>query len=352
MTDIWYAEVPFFYAEIERVRDSRLRERPVIVGGDPRKKGKVQSASAEAEKAGVAIGMEVSRGLELCPQARAVRTDMAHYREVSGSLRACFREAAEAIEPVGLDSAFIQPREEAVRDVEVLGQRVRERLGLPLRVGVAQVKFLSRLAAEGLGREGVFCIRAGGESEFLRPLPVSRLPGVGPRTVATLRELGVERVGDLLAFDESEMESRLGNHGLRILEFARGEDHSGVQARQIRQSLSRVITFEQPESDRGEINGQVERMSREIVSRLDREGWIGHRVSLKVSFEGGLTNTRSRSLGRPVEGIEDLCRVALGLVDLTQVGSRPARRLGLSVAQLEPAASRGRQLELFGPAQK
>ena len=114
MTPIWFAEVPAFYAEIERLRDPRLRDRAVLVGGDPRKKGKVQSASHEAEAAGVRVGMEVRRALEICPQARAVRTDMAHYREVSGRLRACFRKPAQAIEPAGLESAFIQPSRDSL----------------------------------------------------------------------------------------------------------------------------------------------------------------------------------------------------------------------------------------------
>lgn len=348
MTAIWFAEVPSFYAEVERLRDPRLRDRPVIVGGDPRKKGKVQSASVEAEKTGVRVGMEVRRALELCPQGRAVRTDMVHYREVSGSLRACFREGAQAIEPLGLDSAFIQPWGGAKPDASGLRESVRDRLGLPLRIGVAGIKFLARLAAEDLEREGVFCIRPGTESDFLRPLPVSRLPGVGPRTVSTLLEIGVERVGDLLKVDDSEIESRLGNHGLRILEFARGEDDSKVQGRPTRQSLSREITFERPESDRGVMDEQIERLAREIASRLHREGWVGHRVSLRVSFEAGGTNTRSRTLGRPLAGAQDLANLALGLISSTQAGSRPLRRLALAVSQLAPAAQRDRQLDLFG----
>lgn len=350
MTPIWFAQVPSFYAEIERLRDPRLRDRAVLVGGDPRKKGKVQSASLEAESAGVRVGMEVRRALELCPQARAVRTDMAHYREVSGSLRACFRMDAQAIEPLGLESAFIQPSRGNDSDADRLLESVRDTLGLPLRIGVAGIKFLARLAAEDLGREGVFRIRPGSESDFLRPLPVSRLPGVGPRTVSTLLEIGVECVGDLLRVGDSEMESRLGNHGLRILEFARGEDDSAVQGRPTRQSLSREITFEQSESDRGVMDEQIERLSREITLRLDREGWIGHRVSLRVSFEGGGTSTRSRTLRRPVAGAQDLATLAQGLLASTQAGSRPLRRLGLAVAQLAPAAQRDRQLDLFGEA--
>ncbi len=348
MAPIWFAEVPWFYAEIERLRDPRLRSRAVLVGGDPRKKGKVQSASLEAETAGVRVGMEVRRALELCPQARAVRTDMAHYREVSGSLRACFRRDAQAIEPLGLESAFIQPSSRKGSDPNRLLEKVRDTLGLPLRIGVAEIKFLARLAGENLAREGVFRIRPGTESDFLRPLPVSRLPGVGPRTVSTLLDIGVRSVGDLLGVDDSEMESRLGNHGLRILEFARGEDDSVVQGRQTRQSLSREITFEPPESDLGVMDEQIESLSREIAARLDREGWIGHRVSLRLSFEGGGTSTRSRTLGRPVDGARDLAALAQGFLASTQAGARPVRRLGVAVAQLAPSAERDRQLDLFG----
>jgi DNA polymerase-4 len=349
---IFYAEVPAFYAEIERLRDPLLRERPVIVGGDPRKRGRVQSASPEAISVGVEVGMEMRRALACCPRARTARTDMAHYREVSNRLRSCFQDGSRAMEPLGLDAAYLESPEalEAVDYARSLRERVRERLGLPLRVGVSALKFLARLAAEEAGPEGILAIAAGEEAGFLHPLPVSKLPGVGPRTLSRLRDLGVGQVGDLLGIDPGQLEATLGNHGLRILELARGEDHGRVDARPLRQSLSREIGFPEPEIDRGTMDEALGVLARELCERLEREGWVGHRVGIRLSFDGGGRTSRTRSLGRPLSGRSELVALTSALLGKTQAGTRAVRRLGLVVSQLEARAEADSQLDLFGPA--
>ena len=227
MRNLLFAFVPGFYAEAERVRDTSLRDRPLIVGGDPRKRGLVQSATPEALAAGVELGMEVVLALDRCPMARAVPTDMKHYREVSGRLRVCFRDGARAMEPLGLESAFVEPRtDDSERDeAEVaavrLRDRIRQELELPLQVGISARKFLARIAAEDAGADGILRIPVGQESAYLHPLAPSRLPGVGPRTVERLEELGVRCIRDLLSVSENVLQSELGNHGLRILAYAR-----------------------------------------------------------------------------------------------------------------------------------
>ena len=153
-----YATVRGFYAEVERRGDTLLRERPVIVGGNPRKRGTVQSATPDAIAAGVEIGMSMQEALQRCPTARALATDMRRYREVASQLRACFRRETARVEPAGLDAAYLDLGESEVPAEEVaerLRSRVEEELRLPLRVGIAPVKFLAKLAAEEAGSEGI-----------------------------------------------------------------------------------------------------------------------------------------------------------------------------------------------------
>ena len=346
---ILFAEVPDFYAEVERSRDPALGDRPVVVGGDPRKRGVVQSASREAREAGVELGMPMQLALARCPQARAVKTDMKHYREVSGRLRACLRAEVEAVEPVALESAYLDVSlagEDARSVADRLIERVKQSLGLPLCVGIAATKALARLAAEEATPGSSFRIAPTEEARFLAPLPVGRLPGVGPRTLETLRGLGAATIGDLLRLEPARIERELGNHGLRILALAAGREDSTVRGHRHPRSLSREHTFRPAELDLGELWDCVERLSQLLGEALQEQALCGRRVGVKVRFDDDQTTTRSRTLPVPVATAAEIRPVAVGLLGRTQAGARGVRVVGVTVAGLGPRPE-DRQLELF-----
>ena len=351
---ILYAEVPSFYAAVERARDPALRGRPVVVGGDPRKRGQVQSASSDALEAGVMAGMPMLEALERCPRAKMIKTDMKRYRQVSKLFKACLREVVDALEPSGLGAAYLDcgldagrlgldPEQTAAR----LTERVAEALGLPVRVGVATVKFLAKLAAERAGEGGVVRVPAGGEAAFLRPLAVGCLPGVGPRTVSSLAAMGAHRVGDLLALDSADLEKELGNHGLRILEFARGEDDSRVRAERPPQSLGQEFTFEEDQLDMVVLSERLQRLAQGLENGLVRQGLCARRVVVKVRYADQETATRRRTQPRPVTSATEIFASALWLLDRTQAGRRPIRLLGVSLVGLLAADQPAPQLDLF-----
>jgi DNA polymerase-4 len=346
---ILFAEVPNFYAEVECLRDASLRGCPVIVGGDPRKRGLVQSANRDACAAGVAAGMTMQEALARCPAARAVKTDMKHYREVSGRLRGVLRAEVDAVEPVGLESAFLDVSL-CPEDPESIGSRlvdrVREGLGLPLQVGIAAAKFLARIAAEEAPPSGSFRIEAGAEAAFLATLPADRLPGVGPKTLATLSRLGVSTVGELAALERPVLERELGNHGLRILERAMGREDSTVRGHRHPHSLSREQTFRTPETDLGEMWGCLQRLSQLLGEALAEQGLCCRRVGIKVRFDDQQTTTRSRTLQTPVGAVADIYAVTVSLLERTQAGARGVRLLGVSVGGLTTSPEE-RQLDLF-----
>jgi DNA polymerase-4 len=327
----------------------------VVVGGDPRKRGQVQSASPEAEASGVRVGMPMLEALERCPRARAIRTDMKLYREISVELRTCLREEVDALEPAGLEAAFLDGSRLA-RDAEELARhlaaRVREKLELPLRIGIAPVKFLARLAAEELpGGEGVLRIRPGEETAFLHPLPVGRLPGVGPKTSDRLQALGAPLVGDLLRLGRQRLEKELGNHGLRILEFARGQDSASVRAARHPKSLSQESTFEERQLDLDVLWERLQLLAQSLEEGLRRQGLCARRVAVKVRYEDQSTTTRSHTHGRALSSAAEIFRVASTLLDRTLAGSRPIRRIGIALSRLSPAAQEEQQLELFSDSQ-
>jgi len=345
-----FVEVPCFYAEVERALAPEQRSRPVIVGGNPRKRGRVQSASSDALAAGVELGMPMLDALERCGGARVVRTDMKRYREMAGRLRAELRAEVERLEPAGLEAAFLDATggERAAEEVAAaVRERVSTSLGLVSRVGIASVKFLARIAAVQAGPTGVLRVPVGREAEFLAPLPVSVLPGVGPKTLGRLHDLGAKRVGDLRRVEVAELERVLGNHGLRLLEFASGDDPQPVRAARAPNSLSQETTFPEPQLDLAVIAEGLLRLATNLENTLRRQGLGARRVAVKVRYVDHESSTRTRTLDQPVSLAREIVALAETLLERTDAGSRPVRTLGIRLAALGSGRSRGGQLDLF-----
>lgn len=345
-----YAEVPRFYAEAERASDASLADRPVIVGGDPRKRGTVQGATEDALAAGVAIGMPVLEALELCPGARVRRTDMRAYRDLGARLRALFRRAVPRVEPAGLEAAYLDGSE-TPEPLEALARRlqdeVRDALRLPLRVGIAPVKFVAKLAAEEADASGVRRVGADEIRAFLRPLPVGRLPGVGPHTLAAFRDLGVVTAGDLAAASRSAVEDRLGNHGLALLGAAQGHGEARLRPAPHSRSLSQESTLADSERDAAVLERVLRDLATSLAAALARERLATRRLVLKVRYGDAETVTRSQTLPRALAAPDELAERGLELLWRTQAGDRAVRLLGLAAFQLTARPRDDRQLRLF-----
>ena len=346
-----YAEVPRFYAELERVADPALAGRPVIVGGDPRKRGLVQSATLDALGLGVEIGMPVLEALERCPGARLRRTNMRAYRERAGRLRAVFRRASARVEVAGLEAAYLDPSggDEAAEALALRLQReVREALRLPLRVGIASLKFVARLAAEESGLDGVRGVPLDGVRAFLDPLPVQRLPGVGPHTLAALGELGIATIGELARADARRVEERLGNHGRALRAAALGQGESRLRPGPRARSLSQESTLEVAERDSALLDARLQELAFGLAAALARERLGTRRLVLKLRYGDRELVTRSATLVRAVAGAEEIAERARELLRRTEAGQRGVRLLGLAAFELVSPPRDDRQLDLFG----
>lgn len=349
-----FAEVPCFYAAIER-RDGS-DPRPVIVGGDPRRRGLLQGASPEVEALGVHEGMPMLEALRLCPRARTLRTDLPRYREVSRRLFACLRRSLDRLEPFGLGAAYFDlagASEPAESIATVLRDAVREQVGLPLRVGIASGKFLARLAAQESPVEadggGVRRVPPGCETDFLHPLPASRIDGVGQKTAAALAELGATTIGEVVSLGRHRLEEVFGTHGLRIFASASGADDGPVRAARHPQSLSREVTVRGEPLDLAALGERLQDLARHLEVELEMQALSAAKVSLKVRYTDRVMTTRSRSLSSPIVAAAKIRDVASDLLTRTQAGSRPVRTLGIQLAKLAPAAESGWQLDLFDP---
>jgi DNA polymerase-4 len=354
MRCVLFAEVPSFYAAVARADDPSLAARPVIVGGDPRKRGRVQAATPDALALGVTLEMSVLEALRHCPGARAVRTDMARYRDVSRRLFAVLRAVSPQLEVFGLAACYADVAARA-DDPEAHAREliaaVAAALGLPLRVGIGAGKFLARIAAEEVpGERGVVRVPAGGEAAFLAPLPATRLDGVGRKTAAALAEMGGHTIGDVVRLGRERLQTAFGPHGLRIFACARGTDAEPVRAARHPKSLSRESTLRGEPIDVAVFGEQLAGLAQQLEEELARMGLAASRIAVKIRFADQGTTTRSATLPHPTAAAAELWEAARRLLGRTQAGARPARGLGIQLSRLAPAGEADRQLDLFPPS--
>jgi DNA polymerase-4 len=346
---VLFAEVPCFYAAVEIAQDPTLAGQPVLVGGNPHKRGLVQSASPEALAAGVEPEMPVLEALRLCPRARVVRTNVRLYREVSRALLACLRREAGRLEPFGLGAAYLDAPPSGSPDdlASRLRERVQAELTLTLRVGIATGKFVARLAAEESGEAGVRSIAPGSEAAFLAPLPLGRLEGVGRKTAAALAEIGARTIGDVARLGRDRLEEVFGPHGLRVFALASARDDAPLRTARHPQSLTREVTVRGEARDRGVLAEHLADLVRHLAEELRRQALAAGQVVVRLRYADQVTSSRSQALGAPTAEAGELQNVATRLLDRTQAGSRPIRTLGVQLSRLAPAGEADRQLELF-----
>jgi nucleotidyltransferase/DNA polymerase involved in DNA repair len=268
---------------------------------------------------------------------------------VSGRLFVCWRRGFDRLEPFGLGAAYLDVTgcgESAAGIAARLQAIAAEELGLRARVGIASGKFLARLAAQEAGPSGCASIEPERQAEFLSPLPVTRLEGVGSKTAAALAELGAQRIGQLLEIGPERLQAALGTQGLRIYAFATGRDDRPVRAASHPQSVSREATLDES-LDLEILGAQIEEIARRLEADLRAQALSAARVTLKLRFADRSTTSRSRTLSSPVASAAEIHQLALGLLARTQAGSRPARGLGVQLARLQQGASASQQLDLF-----
>ncbi len=349
---ILHVDMDAFFVEVERLRRPELRGVPVLVGGaGPR--GVVAAASYEARRFGVGSAMPAVRARRLCPGAVWVAPDHAEYGRVSRQVFAILRSFSPKVEGLSIDEAFLDvaglrrhyPAPSAV--AAAIRARLRADLGLPASVGAASTKFLAKLASEAAKPDGMLVIPAGTELDFLHPLPVAALWGVGDATRNAVAGLGVETVGDLAGLPVALLERRLGaaaGRHLHDLAWARDPRavETGGEAKSISVEETYAVDLTSPEQVDAELFAHCERLAR----RLRAAGVAARTVQLKVRFADFTTLTRSVTVDAPVDLTSELAAAARSLLARVP-GGRPVRLLGVGGAQLV-AARAPRQLALDG----
>ncbi|HKH26631.1 MAG TPA: DNA polymerase IV [Acidimicrobiia bacterium] len=336
---ILHLDLDAFYASVEQLADPSLRGRPVIVGGLGRR-GVVAAASYEARGYGVHSAMPMGRARRACPDGVFLAPRFDAYGDASESVMAIVREVTPMVEPLALDEAFLDVsgarrlHGSAPEIAVTLRRRINDETGLVASVGVASTKFVAKLASDLAKPDGLLVVEAGGEIDFIHPLPVRRLWGVGPKTGQRLAQLGVRTIGDVAALPEETLVHALGDsHGRHLHALAWNRDDPPVEPGRVVKSVGHEETFPTDITDRETLAREALRMSERVAERLRDGRRAGRTVQLKLRYKNFRTITRSRTLPEPTNLAADIGGVARTLLDAAEIGDG-IRLLGVAMQQL------------------
>jgi len=339
---ILHVDMDAFYASIEQRERPELRNRPVIVGGSPSGRGVVAAASYEAREFGVHSAMPASRASRLCPHAVFVKPRISFYADIGHQVREILRDYTPLVEPLSLDEAFLDVtgsdkiHGSAVEIGRKIKDRIREELQLVASVGVAPNKFLAKIASDQDKPDGFTVVASDGIAEFLAPLPIRRLWGVGKQAEKRLQAFGVETIGDLKRFPLETLIETFGEKiGTHLGRLCRGEDDRAVIPDHQAISISHETTFAQDIDDRETLLAVLQQLTDQVARRLRRQAATASTVHLKIRYPDFQTSTRSLRLATPTDVTRELWQ-AVKTLFTERLPERPleVRLLGMGVSQL------------------
>jgi DNA polymerase IV len=345
---ILHADLDAFFAAVEQRDHPELRGRPVLVGG-----GVVLAPSYEAKTCGVETAMGIRRALRLCPNAIVVRPRMTAYAEASKAVYRVFEDTTPLVEGLSIDEAFLDvrgmrrlagsPTEIAKR----LRRDVRKRVGLPITVGVARTKFLAKVASAVAKPDGLLAVPPEGELEFLHPLPVERLWGVGRVTARRLHDAGISTVGQVAELPEAALVMLLGRAvGRHLHALAHNRDPRPVQTRRRRGSIGAQRALGWSPTSLGEVDVSLIGLVERVTRRMRAADRLGRTVVLRMRFDDSSRATRSQTLPYPTANTQTILTAARELLTIAVplIQRQGITLVGIAVTNL--ADGRGGQLML------
>ncbi|AQZ64820.1 DNA polymerase IV [[Actinomadura] parvosata subsp. kistnae] len=349
---ILHVDMDAFFASVELLDRPELRGRPVIVGS-PAGRGVVLSATYEARAFGVHSAMPMSRARRLCPQATIIPPSHGKYSEVSKGVMEIFHSITPLVEPIASDEAFLDVGGARRRlgppatVAAMIREQVLDRYGITCSVGVASSKFVAKLASKQCKPDGLLVVPADQVVDFLHPLPVSALWGVGERTEQSLVRLGIRTVGDLARVPSSTLQRELGQAvGAHLAALAWGRDERPVTAHVPDKSIGNEETFAADVDDPDVIKRELLRLSERVAARMRKAGHVGRTVSVKLRRADFTTINRSRTLREPTDVAQVIYATACELFEAAGLDRVRLRLVGVRMENLRPADEATRQLAL------
>ena len=356
---IIHLDMDAFYPAVEALDNPALKGRPVIVGGTP-KRGVVSSASYEAREFGVHSAQPIATAVRLCPDGIFLPVRMKRYKEISEQIFEIFHRFTPLVEPLSIDEAFLDVTGsthlfgDPIKIAKTIKQTVVKETGLTVSAGVAPSKFVAKIASDMEKPDGLTVVRPDRVREFLDPLPIKKMWGVGKATQETLGRLNVRTFKDLGRVPVKLLERRFGIHGLKMHLLSMGIDERAVVPDQDVKSVGHEETFSDDISDIGPAKKELLSLANKVARRMRQKKTTGRTITLKVKYDDFVQITRSATLPKPTDDGPEIYSIACSLLEKTDAGKRPVRLLGISLSKLSFPASEN-QLALFdqdGSSQK
>jgi len=348
---IFHIDLDAFFVSVEQVLDPRLKGKPVIVGGDPERRGVVASASYEARPFGIHAGMPLSRARRLCPQAIFIRANFSRYRDASAKFMEILADFSPHIEPLGLDEAYLdvtgyeQPYGSTRELALAIKERIYKELKLTASVGIATCKVVAKIASDLCKPDGLLEVAPGGEQDFLNRLPVAKLPGVGKKTEQALKSMGISTIGELASAPQERIREQFGAIGIVIHSYARGIDDRRVEAPGEPKSISKQITFAKDSLDRHFLEAELRGVCQEVGEELRCRNKKAKCVAIRLRYADFKTITRQLSLKQLVASNQLIFTTALQLLNKALAQrAKPVRLIGVKVSNL---VAQEKQLHMF-----
>jgi len=345
-----HIDMDTFFCSVERLIDPTLEGKPVIVGGQPTQRGVVAACSYEAREYGVHSAMPLVKAGKLCPQAVYLPGNFTAYVHYSGRVRDILDEYTPLVEHAGIDEAYLDltgsqlALGEPGEVVQEIRKRIADELGLPASAGLSAAKVVSKVASAAAKPNGFLEIKQGEELAFLSPLPVEKLPGVGPVCRASLHDLGIRTVGDLSLLPVEALESVLGSWGRVLHQHARGIDNRRLSEGRLPRSVSRETTYDTDTIDYELVRSTLLLLSERCCLALRKDGLATSRIAVKLRHSDFKTYMKFRTLEVPTDQEQTVYRVACELFDRLLDSGVRIRLVGVALTGLAVAGCQG---ELF-----
>ena len=353
---IFHLDMDAFFVSVEELRDPSLKGKPVVVGGKSDERGVVSAASYAARKFGVHSAMPLREAYRRCPQAIFIEGNPADYRDYSKKVHAILRDFSPLVEQVSIDEAFLDLTGARrllgppLAAAHKLHEKVRGETGLPCSIGAGSSRLVAKIGSGLAKPNGVLWIQPELEPEFLAPLDIKKIPGVGKVMQQSLRACGLNKIGQLRDVEPSFLEKRFGKVGLALRGKAMGQDAGGwfqgeIGDRSLPKSISHETTFSKDTADRGLLDATIAKLVQLVARRLREHGLWTRSVQLKLRYSDFSTITRAHTLDEPTQLDNVILETVRELFRDNWQAPRPIRLIGVHAGGLGDPA---RQIGLLG----